>query len=81
MTPHARHGPPRGFRQDWEAWSTTERILIPLVSGVVLILLSLGLLWLFVSGSEEAGRKDEELTRCLKAATNGYEIRECERRR
>ena len=52
-------------------------ILIACVLSIFVVPMLFGLLWLTVSAIEGIGLHRMEHDRCLKNATNGYEIREC----
>ncbi len=46
---------------------------------ICLPILLAGMLWMFGSAVESLAQRSEEKDRCLRAATNGYEIRQCGR--
>ncbi len=65
----------------WHVANWRERVGIVLFHafgwGVVFPAMFIGALWLLGSMGEGIGRHNAEHDRCLKHATNGYEIKQC----
>lgn len=76
--------PPEAQWQFWPppislaTWKEIPLILLYWLAGaVVVVVLFLGFMWLLGTIVENAGERSEQRTRCLKRATNGYEIEQC----
>lgn len=71
MTPRAPHR-----SRELSSWETFIAWVISIVIGVPLFL---AVIFVIGAGIERQAQISEQTDRCLKQATNGYEIRQCER--
>lgn len=49
------------------------------MSAIFVPVMLAGLLWIFGAAVESLTQRNEDLDRCLRSATNGYEIKQCGR--
>ena len=65
-------------RWSWATWpERAEIVAVWIASGVVGLAMVIGTIFILGLMIENVGQYHEEHDRCLKLATNGYEIKQC----